>query len=90
MISTIKATAISISRIDLKRLLGFLENTRFFGSASFCLFLALNFGEEKIVVSYIHESGKTTTLVFGARDANGKRGFSYTTDFGKQTKGFYE
>jgi hypothetical protein len=88
MVSTIKATALSISRLDLKRLLDFLENARFFGNASLCLFLALNFGEEEIVVSYIHESGKTTTLVFGARDTNGKRGFTYTTNFASRPKDF--
>lgn len=89
IVSTIKAAAVSISRIELNRLLEFLQTARFFGSASLCLFLALNFDDEKQVsVSYVDESGKTTTLVFGARDANGKRGFTYTTNFGSRTKDF--
>jgi hypothetical protein len=90
MISAAEAVPEAMTRFDVKRVLEFLEHARFCGNCCLCAFVTLVLRDEKVVLSYLHESGRTTTLVFGARDANGKRGFSYTTDFGKQTKGFYE
>jgi hypothetical protein len=75
---------------QVTRILEWLEQARFCGNVCLCALVTLVLGEERVALSYAHESGRTTTLVFGARDAYGKRAFTYTTNFCGETKGLYE